>query len=123
MIKAIEHIGICAEDTEILAYWYVNVLGFKIIKINTTKVPNTFFVGVENCQIEIFSSDEVSSPLGKKVQGLRHIALVPENFEECVQGLKDKGVEIIDDAKTSATAKTLFFRDPEGNILHLFSKL
>lgn len=123
MIKAIEHIGICAKDTASLADWYVNVLGFKILKINTSKVPHTYFVGVENCQIEIFSTDEESYLTGKKVQGLRHIAMVPDNFEECVEGLKKKGVTVIDDARTSAMGtKTFFFRDPEGNILHLFEK-
>lgn len=123
MIKAIDHIGICSKDTTSLSDWYINVLGFKIVKVNTDKVPHTYFVGVENCQIEIFSSDEESDPTEKKVQGLRHIAMVPNNFEECVEGLKKKGVSVIDDARTSAVGtKTFFFRDPEGNIIHLFTK-
>ncbi|WP_018212110.1 VOC family protein [Desulfitobacterium hafniense] len=123
MIK-IDHFGICAKDTDKLAQWYVDVLGFKVIKVNKNKIPRTYFIGDDNgYKMEIFGAHESSDPLSKNVQGLRHIALVSENFDEYVDHLKANSITIVDDVKMSTTGvRILFFRDIEGNILHLNEK-
>lgn len=118
-----EHVGICAKDTMALKDWYVKVFNFEVVYDNK-KNPPTFFLKLsDNSMIEIYSADEEGQFGSNKVQGIRHIALSVENFEEEYKSLLDNGVEIIEEAKTSGSGvKTAFFKDIEGNILHFISR-
>lgn len=123
MIKGIEHIGICAKDTDALKDWYVRLFGFKVIYENN-KAPKTYFLYVnDGSMIEIYPSNTSSGDYDNKVKGIRHLALIPENFDEVCKLLSDNNVEILEEAKTSSTGvKTIFFKDIEGNILHLIDR-
>jgi glyoxylase I family protein len=123
MIKGIEHIGICAKDTDHLKDWYVRLFGFKVAYENN-KTPRTYILYVnDGCMIEIYPAVEDSGIYGNKVSGIRHLAFIPDNFEEVCTALKDSGVEITDEPKVSASGvKTMFFRDPEGNLIHLVDR-
>lgn len=123
MIKGIEHIGICANDTDSLKDWYVRLLGFRVVYENN-KSPKTYILYLnDGSMIEIYPSGESSKIFGNRVSGIRHIALIAENFEEMCNSLYDNHVEITEAAKASASGnKTIFFRDPEGNILHLIDR-
>lgn len=123
MIKGIEHFGICAKDTEALKDWYVKLFDFKIVYENN-KTPKTYFLAADDgSMLEIYPANETSNCLDNKVQGLRHIALIPQNFEEMCKSLKDNNVEIIQEAAVSSKGiKTIFFKDLEGNIIHLIDR-
>ena len=123
MIKGIEHIGICAKDTDSLKDWYVKLFGFKVVYENN-KTPKTYILYVnDGSMIEIYPASEDSEICSNKVKGIRHIALIAENFEEMCKTLKDNCVDIIDEAKVSASGvKTIFFRDLEDNVLHLIDR-
>lgn len=123
MIKGIEHIGICAKDTETLKNWYVNLLGFKVVYENN-KNPKTYFLHVQDgSMIEIYPAQEGTGSCNNKVQGIRHIALIPDDFDKACETLKKNGVEILEDAKVSSSGvKTIFFKDPEDNILHFIDR-
>lgn len=120
MITGIDHVGICSIDTDKLQEWYVNVLGFKVISVNESKTPKTYFIGDDRgSMIEIYSANEMSAVDNNKIAGIRHIALLTSDFDQDYDRIKDQ-VEIIGEPNQSATGnKTVFFRDPDGNILHL----
>lgn len=124
MIKGIEHIGICAKDTEALKNWYVNLLGFKVVYENS-KNPKTYFLLVQDgSMIEIYPAGESTGSYDNKVQGIRHLAIIPDNFEKACEAIRNSGVEILEDAKVSSSGvKTMFFKDPEGNILHFIDRV
>lgn len=124
MIKGIDHVGICTKDTDMLANWYSKVLGFKVFSVNQAKNPKTYFLSHQDgSMVEIYSADTSSENTNNKVRGLRHIALVTDAFEQDYQNLKENNVEFIGEPNQGPTGnKTVFFRDPEGNILHLMQR-
>ncbi|HWR60698.1 MAG TPA: VOC family protein [Clostridia bacterium] len=123
MIKGIEHIGICARDTDSMKDWYIKLFGCGIAYENN-KTPRTYILYFpDGSMVELYPAGECSEPCGNKVSGIRHLALAAEDFEAMCRTLRDNKVEIAEEAKTSASGvRTIFFRDPEGNLYHLVDR-
>lgn len=50
--------------------------------------------------------------------------VAPEEVDTCFAELQDKGVEILQEPMSQATGhRTLFFKDPESNILEIYAEL
>ena len=122
MITGIEHLAIFAKDTKKLADWYVENLNAKIVFQNDAGVY--FIAFSDKSMIEICTNaDEENVPTKLNAPGLRHIALSVDNFEETVEHVRSLGVEIVEEPVTYPNGVgTMFFRDIEGNILHLISR-
>ena len=122
MITGIEHIGLYAKDTKKLADWYVENMNAKIVFTNDSGVY--FIAFSDKSMIEICKNeDEANIPTEMTVPGLRHIALNVDDFESTVASIKAAGVEILTEPVTLPNGvSTMFFRDIEGNILHLISR-
>lgn len=120
---SLEHVGICAADTIKLKDWYIKIFGMKVVYENKKQQP-TFILGFENnIALEIFPADEISIQPGKKHQGIRHLAFYSDNIEEMYDYLKNNNVNIIGEINVSSSgAKSLFFTDIEGNIIHLICR-
>lgn len=119
MINGIEHAAIAASDVEVLANWYVSVLGFTI----NYKSANAIFVRAnDGSMIEIIHADGDRGAQTMKTQGLRHLALAVSDFEAVYAGLKEKGVSFLAEPQESKGNKVVFFSDPEGNYLHLIQR-
>lgn len=118
----IEHIGIFSNDTEALKNWYMELFGWKQVYAN--EETKTFFLKADDgVMIEFCKDVEDGGVLGEKVTGIRHIAISVDNFDEAVLKVKESGAEIISDASMSAKGVgVMFFRDPDGNVLHLISR-
>ena len=121
MIKGIEHIGIYSKDTAALQAWYIKVLDFRLVHDNGR--GNYFLAAEDNSMLEICVSEEDNTVWGHRAEGLRHIALTVEDFEGTVEKLMKEKVEVVIEPAVSASGvKTFFFRDPDGNVLHLISR-
>ena len=120
MIIGIEHVAIVAKNVTDLKDWYVKMFGFDTVYDNG---KGTYFLKAsQGSMIEIFGAEENGAITGPKGSGLRHIALTVAEveFDLMVTKLKNAKVEVVTDAATALNGvKTFFFRDPEGNILHL----
>lgn len=118
----IEHIGFFSNDTEALKDWYMKLFGWKQVYAN--EESKTFFLKADDgVMIEFCKAVEDGGVLGEKVTGIRHIAISVDNFDEAVLKVKESGAEIISDASMSAKGVgVMFFRDPDGNVLHLISR-
>ena len=122
MIKGIEHVAIFANDTKKLSDWYVDMFEGSIAYDNG---KGTYFVAFSDKSMIEFctSTPEANELTGLEKPGIRHIAIAVDDFEGAVAKVKAAGVEIINDAQVNANGiGTLFFRDPEGNILHFISR-
>ena len=119
MIIGIEHIAIFSKTPESLKDWYERVFEFKIVKENVSK--GTYWLqAADGMLFELKRATKKRSDSGDQISGIRHIALLVDNFEETVDRLRTCQVEIIKEPLISATGgKTCFFRDPEGNIFQL----
>ena len=121
MITGMEHIAIFAKDTKALADWYVRVFDFKIVYDNG---KGTYFVAApDKSMIEICVADTEPRKTTAAESGIRHIALSTDNIEEMTKLLTDEGVEVVTPMKISDKGVgTFFFRDIEGNIVHLIQR-
>lgn len=121
MVQGIEHIGIVAKDTAALKDWYLKVFGGKVVYDNG---KGTYFIAFEDgSMIEFVSAEAERCEDVERSAGIRHIALaVDENsFNEIVAVLKadDKVEEVHDVSENAKGLKTYWFKDIEGNFMHL----
>lgn len=121
MITGIEHVAIYAKDTKALADWYVKVFDFKIVYDNG---KGTYFVAAaDKSMIEICVTDTDLKKTTTTESGIRHIALSTDDIEGMTQKLIAEGAEVVTPMKISDKGiGTFFFRDIEGNILHLIQR-
>lgn len=120
---SLEHIGICAKDTVVLKNWYIKLFNFKTVYDNKKDKPTYFLLMEDNNMIEIYPMEHNSYCEGKKYKGLRHIAFKTNAIEEEYQKLLDNNVKILEEPATSINGvKTVWFSDPEGNILHFIQR-
>ncbi len=122
MNASIEHVGLCAQDPLALARWYVEVLGFQIV--HQVPVNRVAFVRAPGGgMLEIFPAAEAGTAEAKFHPGLRHLAVAVEDCASAVRKLRDRGISIPDTEIIESPAQAVaFFRDPEGNLLHLLER-
>jgi len=121
MVQGIEHTAIASPDPERLARWYVEQLGFRINY--QSKNSRTVFVKAENgTMIEIIEAGGAAaeSP-ALTTPGLRHLALTVTDFDDACLRLQQAGITFLSEPQKGKNS-TAFFRDPDGNILHLLHR-
>lgn len=119
----IEHTAIFSKDTKKITDWYKDMFGCEIVYDNG---KGTYFIAFsDKSMIEFCSAETETVPTELSAPGVRHIALSvsPGEFDELADKIKASGAEIITDAAVNAKGVgTMFFRDIDGNILHLISR-
>jgi len=120
MIKGMEHVGLCAEDPKTLVEWYARILGFRIVRT----LHETYFIRAhDGGMLEIYPAKHSAAPVDNVHRGLRHIALSVSNLDAEIGRLRSTGVTVPDDSIVmTPDMKLAFFRDPEGNLLHLVER-
>ncbi len=122
MIQGIEHVAIASANPEKLAQWYVEHLdfhvNFKPVGINCVfiKAPGGFMIEI------IAANDSARGAVNLTDAGLRHLAITVTDFDAAHQRMKDAGVKFLTERTTVGGNTTVFFTDPEGNILHLLHR-
>jgi glyoxylase I family protein len=120
MLIGIEHAAIASPDTKKLAQWYVDTLGF-IINFNAGQ---TYFVkATDGSMIEIIASEGPLAPKALKDAGLRHLALSVNDYDVARAELLAKGVDFIGEPIINDDVRVAFFKDPDGNFLHIIQRL
>jgi glyoxylase I family protein len=119
MFTGIEHFAIASPNPKRLAEWYVAVLDFEI----TYEYAGNYFVEAENgALIEIIPAEGVRSEAGMRTPGMRHIAIAVHDFQGAQHLLADRGVKFEGDAYSNQGNRLQFFKDPDGNLLHLIQR-
>ncbi len=122
MIKGIEHIAIFSSDTAKLKDWYIKLFDFKQVYDNG---KGTYFLqSPDGSMLEFCTAETVSDKFNQTVSGIRHIALSTDNIEEMTEKILVEGAEVVAPLNISTSGVgTFFFRDIDGNILHLISRV
>lgn len=116
MFLGIEHTAIASPSPAQLAQWYVDHLGFHI----NYEYDGNFFVKAPNgAMLEIIPSIGDSQPQEMKTPGIRHLAILVEDFDAAHARLKDLGVRFLTDPYQVGGNRLVFFSDLDGNIVHL----
>ena len=121
MIQGIEHTAISSPDPDSLAAWYVKYLDFTVEDHNAP-TRNYFIVAQNRSRIEIILAESGLQPIKMKDSGLRHLALITDDFDADYQRIKASGVNFLTEPGVRGGNQVVFFQDPEGNVLHLIKR-
>jgi glyoxylase I family protein len=122
MVQGIEHTAIASLDPHRLGEWYVANLGF-VINYRSSNSKTIFVKASDGSMIEIIEAASGTAPVeGMKDAGLRHLALTVVDFEAAYARLKSLSVAFLTEPQKSGGNTVAFFRDCDGNILHLLHR-
>ena len=85
MFKGLEHTAIASPNPEALAKWYVEHLEFHI---NFTYAGNYFVKAPNGSMLEIIPSEGPRPSNKMKDPGIRHLAILVDDFDSAYQALK-----------------------------------
>jgi methylmalonyl-CoA/ethylmalonyl-CoA epimerase len=117
----IEHIGIAVESLEEAIPFYEKAFGLKcysIEEVKDQKVKTAFFK-VGQTKIELLESTDPEGPigkfLGKKGQGVHHIAFAVKDLQERLNDLEQQEVRLIDKSpRKGAEGLNIAFLHPKS---------
>ena len=118
-LSRIHHIAIIVSDYEASKDFYVNKLGFQIVRENYRPERNDWKLDLkvnEITELEIFGVKNPPARVTRpEAAGLRHLAFFTDNIEETVAELKEKGV-VTEPIRVDEFSgkKFTFFADPDG---------
>jgi glyoxylase I family protein len=116
MFTGIEHFAIASPNPKRLADFYVDTLEFKI----TFEYAGNYFVQAKDgALIEIIPAEGDRPDSAMRTPGLRHIALSIDNFDEAYAHLQKQGIKFEGEPYQVEGNRLAFFKDPDGNLLHL----
>jgi glyoxylase I family protein len=124
-IAGIHHIAIICSHYERSKQFYVDVLGFSVIRETYREARQSYKLDLQvdaQTQVELFSfpnpPDRLQYP---EACGLRHLALAVEDLDEAIADLKAKGVTVEPVRLDDLTGKRFaFFKDPDNLPLELY---
>ena len=118
-LSRIHHIAIIVSDYEALKDFYVNKLGFQIVRENFRPERKDWKLDLkinETTELEIFGvknpPERVTNP---EAAGLRHLAFCTSDIEADVAELEEKGI-LVEPIRMDAFSnrRFTFFADPDG---------
>ena len=123
-LSVIHHLAIIVSDYPRSKDFYVNKLGFSVIRENFRPDKNDWKLDLrvnDTTELEIFG---VSNPPKRvthpEAAGLRHLAFQTDDIEAVAAELRDKGIEVEPIRVDPFTGtRFTFFADPDGLPLEL----
>ena len=117
----IEHLGIVSKDSLRLKNWYQEIFGGEVVYDNG---KGTYFLAFpDKSMIEFVLATADKKADVEKEAGIRHLAMsvTSEEFDKIVPILKadDRICEVHDVLENNEGLKTYWFRDIDGNFMHL----
>ena len=128
-ILKIDHVGVAVKDADAALRLFEGILGLKVQGSETVpeQKVRTLFLPVGEAEVELLEATAPDSPiagfLGKRGEGVQHIAFRVENIEEALAELEAKGITLIDrKPRIGAGGKKIAFlhlRDTHGVLVEL----
>ena len=122
----IHHVAIICSNYEISKEFYVEKLGFEIIREIYREERQSYKLDLKlgESQIELFSfPNSPKRPSYPEACGLRHLAFEVDDIEEAVKELKGKNIQVEEVRIDEYTGKKFtFLNDPDGLPLELYEK-
>ena len=123
-LSSVHHIAIIVSDIEKAREFYVEKLGFEVVRESYRKERDDWKLDPrvdEHTELEIFAEKNPPKRVNRpEACGLRHLAFRVESVEETVKELAEMGVECEPIRTDSFTGeKMTFFLDPDGLPLEL----
>lgn len=119
-LQKVHHVAIIGSDYEKSKNFYVDLLGFKIIRENYRPEKQDWKIDLQlaDCELELFIKPNCPPRPHypqPETAGLRHLAFKVDSVEETVQELHKIGIETETIRTDDFTGeKMTFFYDPDG---------
>lgn len=119
----IHHVAIIASDYQRSREFYVNKLGFEVVRENYRSDRDDYKLDLKlgDCELELFGiKGSPGRPSYPEACGLRHLAFRVDCIEKVIEELNQAGIEtepVRIDQFTNR--KMTFFKDPDGLPLEL----
>lgn len=122
-LNGIEHIGFIVKDSESMALWYKEVLGYSILNAFETANGHVAFIQCSQSGLIFELITDRSLPCIEDVLShplQLHIAFKSSDIEADKIRLLEKGAEFVTDCPTTdPDAQVLIVKDPWGNFIQL----
>ena len=116
--SAIHHVAIIGSDYEKSKHFYVDLLGFQVIRENYRADREDYKIDLQlgDSELELFIIKNCPKrPSYPEAYGLRHLAFRVESVEETVKALNARGIATEPVRIDDYTGKKMtFFQDPDG---------
>ena len=117
-LSKVHHIAVIGSDYEKSRHFYVDLLGFQVIRENYRAQRNDWKIDLQldDLELELFIMKGCPRrPSYPEAYGLRHLAFHVESVEETVQVLTARGIACEPIRTDEYTGKKMtFFFDPDG---------
>ena len=116
-LKKVHHIAIIGSDYCKSKDFYVNKLGFSVIRENYRPERDDYKIDLrlDDMELELFIMKNHPKRLRPEAYGLRHLAFAVKSVDETVKQLNDLGIETEPVRLDDYTHKKMtFFKDPDG---------
>jgi methylmalonyl-CoA/ethylmalonyl-CoA epimerase len=120
MIEKIHHIGIAVNDLEEALKFYGETLGLPVHASATVEDQGVkaALLTIGQSEIELLEPLSPESPvgrfLGRKGEGLHHICFQTPDVDAELEGLKAKGVDLVDQTPRKGLAGMICFLHPKA---------
>jgi glyoxylase I family protein len=127
MFDRIHHVAIICSDYSRSKHFYVDILGFKVIKEIYREARKSYKLDLqagEHDQIELFSFPGPPARISRpEASGLRHIAFEVDNVEDTARELTARGVAVEPIRVDETTNKRFtFFADPDDLPIEIYER-
>ena len=117
-LKQIHHVAILASDYKKTKEFYVEKLGFEVIRDVYREDRDDYKIDLQlgDCELEVFVvKNAPQRPNYPEALGLRHLAFKVKDIEEAVAWLNERGIECEPVRFDTYTQNHMtFFKDPDG---------
>lgn len=120
-IQNIDHIVLTVADIEKSIQFYTRVLGFEVVRFHGNRIALTF----GNQKINLHQKGrEIEPKADKPTCGSADLCFISiTNLEDAIRELEEKRIEIIEGIVERIGAvgkiKSVYFRDPDKNLIEL----
>ena len=124
-LDTIHHVAIIVSDYERSKEFYVNKLGFEVIRENYRPGRDDWKLDLrlnDSTELELFAiKNAPARPSYPEAQGLRHLAFKVDSVPEALEWLHSRGIKTSDLMPIPYTENEFvaFFWDPDGTPLEL----
>lgn len=117
-LTKVHHVAIIGTDYEKSKHFYVDLLGFEVIREIYREHRDDWKIDLRlaDCELELFIIKTAPKrPSYPEAAGLRHLAFAVESVDETVAELNARGIETEPVRLDEVTGKKMtFFFDPDG---------
>ncbi len=122
-VRQLNYVIVLCDDLEGMKQFYRELFDFPIYSESETGL--TFNAGAVRLSLRKRTRTYDGSGVRPELPGLQLAFLVsPKEVDQCYEQLVEKGVEILDPpADQPRGHRTVYFADPEGNMLEIYAEI